>query len=74
MVEKQIQKLSKLCEHWAIHNDSHKESFLKWRDVAKKNGFSSVVENMNKAIEMMDKSTEFLLLAKKEIDIGDRKS
>ncbi|MHA2289169.1 MAG: hypothetical protein ACXABG_10315 [Promethearchaeota archaeon] len=69
MIEKQILKLSKLCEHWAAHNDSHKESFIKWRNVAKEKGLSSVVKNLNKAIEMMDKSTEFLLLAKKDLDL-----
>ena len=68
MVDKQILKLSKLCEHWATHNDSHKESFLKWRNIAEDKGLSSVVENLNKAVEMMDKCTEFLIIAKNEID------
>jgi hypothetical protein len=67
MVDKQILKLSKLCEHWANHNDSHKESFVKWRDIAKEKSLSSVVENLNYAIEMMDKCTESLLLAKEAI-------
>ena len=69
MVEKQILKLSKLCEHWAAHNNSHKESYVKWRDIAKEKGLNSVVEKINKAIEMMDKSTEYLLSAKKELDL-----
>ena len=68
MVDKQILKLSKLCEHWANHNDSHKESFVKWRDIAKEKSLTSVVENFNNAIEMMDKCTEYLLSAKEALN------
>ena len=68
MVDKDILKLEKLCEHWAKHNNSHKESFEKWRDIAKQKSLDDVVENLNRAIEMMDKSTEYLLLAKQNID------
>jgi hypothetical protein len=68
MVDKQLLKLSKLCEHWATHNDSHKESFVKWRDIAKEKNLTSVVENFNNAIEMMDKCTEYLLSAKEALN------
>lgn len=67
MVDKQILKLSKLCEHWANHNEAHKESYIKWRDVAKEKELTSVVENLNKAIEMMDKSTKYLISAKEDL-------
>jgi len=60
-MDKQLLKLSKLCEHWANHNDSHKENFLKWRDIAKEKGLDSIVEKLNNAIEMMDKCSESLL-------------
>jgi hypothetical protein len=69
MVDKQILKLSKLCEHWANHNDSHKENFIKWREIAREKDLLSVVEKLDKAIEMMDKSTEFLLSARKDLEI-----
>ena len=68
IVEKQILKLSKLCEHWAAHNNSHKESYTKWRAFATEKGLDSVAEKLNKAIEMMDKSTEYLLSAKEELN------
>lgn len=61
--DKDILKLSKLCKHWADHNDSHKENFSKWRDIAKSKGLESVVENLNDAIEMLDKCNEYLLAA-----------
>ena len=69
MVDKQILKLSKLCEHWANHNDSHIDSFIKWRDVAREKELITVVEKLDKAIEMMDKCTEFLLSARKALEI-----
>jgi len=66
--DKDIVKLAKLLKHWADHNDSHKDSFLKWRNIANEKGLTKIVENLDKAIEMMDKSTEYLLLALKEIE------
>jgi hypothetical protein len=69
-VDKDILKLSKLCKHWADHNDSHKQNFLKWRDVANNKGLDIVVENLNKAIEMLDKCNEFLLAAQQNLDKG----
>jgi hypothetical protein len=61
MVDKQKEKLAKLCEHWANHNESHKESFAKWRDIANEMQLKSVVEDLNKAIESIDKCSEHLL-------------
>lgn len=65
--DKDILKLSKLCKHWADHNDSHKENFSKWRDIAKSKGLETVVENLNKAIEMLDKCNVYLLTAQEAI-------
>lgn len=66
--DKDILKLSKLCKHWANHNDSHKESFIKWRNIAKEKGLQSVAEQLNKAIDMLDKCSESLLAAQKELE------
>ncbi|MHA1659285.1 MAG: hypothetical protein ACTSUT_09205 [Promethearchaeota archaeon] len=66
--DKDILKMSKLLKHWASHNDSHEEGFLKWRDIAKSKGLNTVVDNLNKAIEMMDKCTHFLLKACDELE------
>ena len=65
---KDILKLSKLLKHWADHNESHKDSYMKWLNYAKNNDLNSVAQYLNKAIEMMDKSTEYLLLAQKELE------
>ena len=64
---KELLKLTKLLKHWADHNDSHKESFVKWRDIAKNNGLDNISEKLNNAIEMMDKCTENLLSAHDEL-------
>ncbi|KKN13470.1 hypothetical protein LCGC14_1006090 [marine sediment metagenome] len=65
--DKDLLKLSKLCQHWADHNNSHKESFSKWRDTAKDKGLDEVVTNLNKAIKMIDKCSEYLLAAKQNL-------
>ncbi len=66
--DREILKLSKLCQHWADHNDTHKENFLKWRNIAKVKGLESVVKNLNKAIEMMDKCNEYLRSTSKYLE------
>ena len=66
--DKDILKLSKLCKHWADHNDSHKDNFLKWRNIANEKGLESVVGKLDKAIEMLDKCNEFLFEANKELE------
>ncbi|MFX1338209.1 MAG: hypothetical protein ACFFDK_06350 [Promethearchaeota archaeon] len=66
-MDKQLLKLSKLCEHWANHNNSHKENFLKWREIAQEKGLDSIVEKLNQAIEMMDKCSESLLSITREL-------
>ena len=68
--DKDILKLSKLCKHWADHNDSHKENFSKWRNIAKEKGLESVVAKLDNAIEMLDKCNEFLLAANTELELN----
>jgi hypothetical protein len=69
MSDKDLIKLAKLCEHWANHNDSHKESYEKWRNIAQEKGLDSIVSKLNKAIEMMDKSTEYLWSVKEDLSL-----
>jgi septation ring formation regulator EzrA len=59
-MSKNIKKLLKLTEHWAEHNDSHRESFEKWKKIANEEGLGEVVEHLDKAIEMIEKSSEYL--------------
>lgn len=66
--DKEILKLSKLCQHWADHNESHKANFLKWRNYAYEKGLELVVENLDNAIKMMEKCNEYLLSASRNIE------
>jgi hypothetical protein len=65
--DKDILKLSKLCKHWADHNESHKESFIKWRNIAENKNLIKVAENLDLAIEMLDKCNIYLVTAYNEI-------
>ena len=66
-MDKQIVKLSKLCEHWANHNESHKENFVKWRNIAKEKGLDTIAEKLDKAIESMDESSKYLMAIHEEL-------
>lgn len=66
--DKDILKLSKLCKHWAEHNDSHKENFMKWRNIAKEKGLVSIAEKLDDAIRMLDKCNEYLISANQELE------
>lgn len=66
--DKDILKLSKLCKHWADHNDSHKENFIKWRNIATEKGLESVAGQLDKAVEMLDKCNEYLLGAYQDLE------
>ncbi|MBD3211482.1 MAG: hypothetical protein GF311_02655 [Candidatus Lokiarchaeota archaeon] len=67
-MDRKVSKLKKLLEHWAEHNDSHKESFEKWREFAKEEGMDSVMEKLNKAIEKIDECSAYLRDAHAQIE------
>ncbi|MFX1568531.1 MAG: hypothetical protein ACFFCV_09200 [Promethearchaeota archaeon] len=66
--DKEILKLSKLCKHWADHNITHKENFLKWRNIAQEKGLEYVVEQLDNAVKMLDKCNEFLLAVYQDLE------
>jgi hypothetical protein len=66
--DKEVLKLIKLCKHWANHNNSHKESFLKWKNIALNKGIESVAEKLTYAIKMLDKCNEYLMSAYNEME------
>lgn len=65
--EKEILKLKKLLIHWAEHNDSHMESFVKWRNIASSYGLVKIVEQLDEAIGKMKQCNEHLLAAHTEL-------
>jgi hypothetical protein len=68
MHDKDLLKLSKLCEHWASHNESHMENFEKWRKIVEVKDLTNVLDNLNNAINMMKNCNDYLLSAKKELE------
>ncbi|MHA1804497.1 MAG: hypothetical protein ACTSU4_08170 [Promethearchaeota archaeon] len=66
--EKELLKLKKLLKHWAEHNDSHVESFIKWRDIAKSHGLEFIAERLNRAIEQMKLCNNHLIAAHDALD------
>ena len=66
--DKDIIKLSKLCKHWADHNNSHKENYIKWRNIAIEKGLENVAGQLNNAVEMLDKCNEFLLTVYQDLE------
>ncbi len=69
MEDKEVVKLSKYLKHWAEHNESHKQDFLKWLEIARSKGLISIVDNLEKAIQMMDKCTQHLLAAYDDFEL-----
>ncbi len=67
-MNKNIKKLVKLTEHWAEHNDSHRESFEKWMGIAQEEGLNQVADYLGKAIEMIDKSSDYLRKANSALE------
>jgi hemerythrin superfamily protein len=65
--DKELMKLERYCKHWADHNISHKESFLKWKNIAKEKGLESIEENLNNAMKAIDNCNEYLITAYNEL-------
>jgi len=61
--DKEVVKLQKYLKHWAEHNESHKESYLKWKEIANNKGLHEISGLLEEAIERMDQSTKSLLKA-----------
>ncbi|OYT64069.1 hypothetical protein B6V01_004345 [Methanosarcinales archaeon ex4572_44] len=56
-----------LLDHWIEHNEKHSESFNEWALKLKDAGYTRVGEEIIRAAENMDQSTECLRRAREEI-------
>ena len=54
-----------LLVHWVNHNESHEEGFREWVDKARNMGKDETANNIEKAIEYLQKANEMLIEAKK---------
>jgi len=62
------EKLKFLLQHWAEHNESHKDNFVKWVRKAKMMGLDSTAENLAKAVDATNESIKYLQKALKEFE------
>ena len=56
-----------LLVHWVNHNESHEEGFREWVDKARNMGKDETANNIEKAIEYLQKANEMLIEAKKHM-------
>ena len=56
-----------LLSHWVNHNETHEEGFREWVDKARTIGKDETANNIEKAIEYMQKANEMLIKAKKNM-------
>lgn len=56
-----------LLVHWVNHNESHEEGFREWVYKARNMGKDETANNIEKAIEYLQKANEMLIEAKKHM-------
>ncbi|AKL94540.1 hypothetical protein CACET_c10370 [Clostridium aceticum] len=56
-----------LLVHWINHNRTHQDSFLEWVEKAKNMDKAAAADNIQKAVEFMEKANEMLIEAKKHM-------
>ena len=59
--------LNILLVHWVNHNESHEEGFREWVSKARAIGKNETADNIEKAIEYLQKANEMLIEAKKHM-------
>ena len=61
-------KLRVILSHWVEHNREHSQEFSKWAVKAKALGEAEVGEEMLRAAQAMDESSDFLTQALKRLE------
>ena len=68
MDNNEMDKLRILLSHWIEHNKEHSDEFKRWGDKARNMGKSLVQRDILDAAQYMEKSSESLKRALKELD------
>lgn len=66
-INKDEKTLKILLSHWVNHNETHEEGFREWVGKARTIGKNETANNIEQAIEYMQKANEMLLEAKKHM-------
>ena len=72
MVETDKEKLRALLDYWIEHNREHKDEFVEWAEKTKSFAGVAVRGHLLEAAQQMDKASEFLLRALKELKRGKK--
>lgn len=68
--ESDIKKLKILLPYWVNHNQQHIQDNEKWIKKAEELGFSEVVNELKKSVEISKKANEHIELAQKNLEKG----
>ena len=68
MSDEETTKLKTLLNYWIKHNREHSQEFREWADKAKALGSSKVSKDMMQAVQEMDKASECLLRAQRDLE------
>jgi hypothetical protein len=69
-MEKEIEKLAVLLNHWIKHNEDHTKEYRKWADTSYRHGLKEVADNLRIAADLILKSNEIFIAAKKGMPIS----
>ena len=61
-------KLKTLLNYWIVHNREHSQEFREWADKVKALGASKANKDMLQAVKEMDKASEYLLRALRDLE------
>jgi hypothetical protein len=64
MTDKEIRKLRKLFDSWIEQNQSHKNTYTRWRDIAKTKNLVPLANKLNSVIQSMDEHIKILINTK----------
>ena len=70
MEKDEIAKLAVLLSHWIKHNDDHMEEYKKWAETAERHGLKQVANNLMAAAELMLKSNDKFVAARREMPVS----
>ena len=72
-MEKEIEKLAVLLNHWIKHNEDHCKEYRKWAEISDRHGLKEVADKLRIAADLILKSNEIFIAAKRGMPISSHK-
>ncbi|MFH2012495.1 MAG: hypothetical protein ABIJ37_07355 [Pseudomonadota bacterium] len=70
MKDNELKKLAVLLNHWINHNEDHVKDYIKWAEEAEKKGLNEVATNLRAAADLILKSNEKFIAARKTMPVS----